>query len=250
MTYWHIIILLTFLFFNARQSTNSVAHYSYRIVNTFPHDPYAYTQGLIYEDGYLYESTGLKGRSTLRKVDLHSGAVIQYHQLMQQYFGEGITILGSKIFQLTWQSNIGIVYDKKSFNQIDEFYYATTGWGITTDGTYLIMSDGSASLYFLDADTYEILRQFEVQDQDGAVSGINELEYIKGEIFANIYPTDRIVRIDATNGRVTGWIELKGLMQQKGAEVLNGIAYDQERDRLFVTGKLWPKLFEIELISK
>jgi glutamine cyclotransferase len=250
MIYWYFLTSIFLTFINCGQQVTSVTTYNYRIVNTFPHDPYAFTQGLIYENGYLYESTGLRGRSSLRKVDLHSGSVIQHQQLVQQYFGEGITILGNKIYQLTWQSNTGFVYDKKSFLIIDEFYYATTGWGLTTDGTYLIMSDGSSTLYFLDPTTYEIVKQIVVKDENGAVSSLNELEYIKGEIFANVLPTDRIVRIDPGSGQVTGWIDLKGLMRQKGADVLNGIAYDHERDRLFVTGKLWPNLFEIELIPQ
>jgi glutamine cyclotransferase len=250
MVYLNIVIGMILAGIHNPQPAASVTTYTYRIVNTYPHDSYAYTQGLIYEEGYLYESTGLRGQSTLRKVDLNTGSVIQHHQLTSEYFAEGITMLGNKIFQLTWQSNTGFVYDKKSFMVIDEFYYATTGWGITTDGMYLIMSDGSANLYFLDAVTYEIIRQFEVQDQNGAVSGLNELEYIKGEVFANIYPTNRIVRINARDGRVAAWIDLSGLMRKKGVDVLNGIAYDSELDRLFVTGKLWPKLFEIELIPK
>jgi glutamine cyclotransferase len=241
-------ILLTIIMVNQR--TTSVPIYTYRIVNTYPHDPYAYTQGLIYEDGFLYESTGLNRRSSLRKVALNTGSVLKQIQLAGHYFAEGITIIDNRIFQLTWRSNVGFVYDKNSFLQIDEFYYATAGWGIATDGTYLIMSDGSSNLYFLDPDTYAIIRQLEVREQNGPVSGLNELEFIKGEIFANVYPTDRIVRIDASTGGVTGWIDLAGLMHQKGVDVLNGIAYDCERDRLFVTGKLWPQLFEIELIAK
>ena len=246
----HILTSILLFFIYGEKSANTAVNYGYHIVNIYPHDPYAFTQGLIYKDGYLYESTGLRGRSTLRKVDLATGSVLQYYQLKQRYFGEGITILNSKIFQLTWQSNIGFVYTKEKFLQIDEFYYGTEGWGITTDGTNLIMSDGTSFLYYIDPETFTAIRQIQVMDQKEAIHGLNELEFIKGEIFANVLPTDRIVRINPADGRVTGWIDLKNLMRQKGANVLNGIAYDQTRDHLFVTGKLWSNLYEIELIPK
>jgi len=227
--------------------------YSYSIVNTYPHDPDAFTQGLVFEDGVLYEGTGLYRQSTLRRVELETGAILQIRELPDQFFGEGITIYGNKIIQLTWRSNVGFVYDKSSFELLEEFNYSTEGWGITHDGEYLIMSDGTSTLHLLDPQTFEKTGQLEVFDNDGPVTRLNELEYIQGEIYANVWQTDQIARIAPDTGRVIGWVELGGLLTaEDGSElvdVLNGIAYDTEADRLFVTGKLWPKLFEIELIS-
>jgi len=226
--------------------------YTYNIVNTYPHDRNAFTQGLVFEDGVLYEGTGLLGRSTLRRVELETGEILQVHELPAQFFGEGITIYGNKIIQLTWQSNIGFVYDKNSFELLQEFNYSTEGWGITHDGERLIMSDGTSILHFLDPQTFEEIGQLEVFDDDGPVTRLNELEYIQGEIYANVWQTDRVARIAPGTGRVIGWVELGGLLtaedRSEPVDVLNGIAYDAETDRLFVTGKLWPKLFEIELI--
>jgi glutamine cyclotransferase len=227
--------------------------YSYNIVNTYPHDRHAFTQGLVFDDGVLYEGTGLLGHSTLRRVELETGAILQIRELSDQFFGEGITIYGGEIVQLTWQSHIGFVYDKNSFELLQQFNYSTEGWGITHDGTRLIMSDGTSTLYFLDPQTFEQIGQLEVFDNDGPVTRLNELEYIQGEIYANVWQTDRIARIAPGTGRVVGWVELEGLLSTEDCtepfDVLNGIAYDAEADRLFVTGKLWPKLFEIELIS-
>jgi len=227
--------------------------YTYNIVNTYPHDRNAFTQGLVFEDGVLYEGTGLLGCSTLRRVELETGEILQVHELPAQFFGEGITIYGNKIIQLTWQSNIGFVYDKNSFELLQEFNYSTEGWGITHDGTRLIMSDGTSTLHFLDPQTFEEIGQLEVFDNDGPVTRLNELEYIQGEIYANVWQTDRVARIAPETGRVIGWVELGGLLtaedRSEPVDVLNGIAYDAMTDRLFVTGKLWPKLFEIELIS-
>jgi glutamine cyclotransferase len=228
------------------------AAYSYRVVTTYPHDSRAYTQGLIFRDGFLYESTGLNGRSTLRKVRLETGEVLQEHRLDPKYFGEGLTDFGSRLIQLTWQTNVGFVYDLQTFKPIGQFNYPGEGWGITQDGKRLIMSDGDArgELRFLDPATLKELGRLTVRDQGRPVSNLNELEFVKGEILANIYQTERVARIDPASGRVTGWIDLTGLLgaaERLGTDVLNGIAYDAARDRLFVTGKLWPRLFEIQI---
>jgi glutamine cyclotransferase len=228
--------------------------YSYDTVNTYPHDRDAFTQGLVFEDGVLYEGTGLSGHSTLRRVELETGAILQIRELPDQFFGEGITIYGNKIIQLTWQSNVGFVYDKNSFELLEQFNYSTEGWGITHDGERLIMSDGTSILHFLDPQTFEEVGQLEVFDNDGPVTRLNELEYVQGEIYANVWQTDRIARIAPGTGRVAGWVHLEGLLtaedRTEPVDVLNGIAYDADTNRLFVTGKLWPKLFEIELISQ
>jgi glutamine cyclotransferase len=227
--------------------------YSYSIVNTYPHDPDAFTQGLIFDEGVLYEGTGLYGQSSLRRVELETGDILQIRELSDQLFGEGITIYGDRIIQLTWQSNIGFVYDKDTFELLQEFDYSTEGWGITHDGTRLIMSDGTSTLHFLDPQTFEETGQVAVFDSDGPVTRLNELEYVQREIYANVWQTDRIARIAPETGQVVGWIELEGLLsaedRSQPVDVLNGIAYDAQTDRLFVTGKLWPKLFEIELVS-
>jgi glutamine cyclotransferase len=227
--------------------------YSYTIVNAYPHDNNAFTQGLIFEDGILYEGTGLRGQSTLRKVALETGAILQLYALPAQYFGEGVTVYGDKIYQLTWQSNVGFVYDKHSFQLLQQFHYPTEGWGITHDGERLIMSDGTSTLHFLDPETLEEIGRTQVYDSDGPVVRLNELEYVQGEIYANVWQTDRIARIDPGTGQVIAWIELDGLLSPEDLSqpvgVLNGIAYDAQNERLFVTGKKWPKLFEIELIS-
>ncbi len=229
-----------------------VSVYGYRTVNAYQHDPAAFTQGLTFADGWLYEGTGRRGQSTLRRVELESGIVRQLHQLPDRFFGEGVTVFDDRIIQLTWQSGTGFVYDRHSFALLEEFNYSTEGWGLTHDGKSLILSDGSATLRFLDPETFAETGQIEVFDSDGPVTKLNELEYVKGEIYANVWQTDRIARIDPATGRVTGWIDLTGLLRPEEytapVDVLNGIAYDAPGDRLFVTGKLWPRLFEIELI--
>jgi len=226
--------------------------YTCKIVNTYPHDSQAFTQGLVLDDGGLYESTGLLGRSSLRKVDLRTGAVLQIHRLPAQLFGEGITIFGERLIQLTWQSGVGLVYDKRSFRVLDEFHYQGEGWGLTQDGKRLIMSDGTATLRFLHPDTYGEVGRLTVFDGNGPVSGLNELEWVRGEIYANVWPTSRIARIDPTTGRVLAWLDLETLLRRNAAfnpdAVLNGIAYDPRGDRLFVTGKLWPNLYEIKTV--
>jgi len=227
--------------------------YTYEVVNAYPHDGEAFTQGLAFQDGFLYEGTGIRGQSSLRRVHLGTGFVMQYCALPAQYFGEGVTVYGDRIIQLTLQSQVGVVYDRNSFAVLRTFDYPTEGWGLTHDGERLIMSDGSAILYFLDPDTFEITDQVEVQDDEGPVRMLNELEYVNGEIYANVWTTDLIARIDPETGRVVGWIDLEGLLSAEYrdgyVDVLNGIAYDAENDRLFVTGKLWPRLFEIEVVS-
>ena len=232
--------------------TPAAHHFTYEVVNAYPHDRDAFTQGLVFEDGVLYEGTGRHGYSTLRRVDLASGDVLQIRKLPDQLWGEGITIFGERIIQLTWQSGIGFVYDKNSFELLKEFNYPTKGWGITHDGERLIMSDGTSMLRFLDPETFEEIGRIEVYDEDGPVTQLNELEVVQGEIYANVWKTDRIARIAPDAGEVIGWIDLAGLLSPEDrtepVDVLNGIAYDVETDRLFVTGKLWPRLFEIELI--
>lgn len=228
-------------------------HYRYQVVHTYPHDPAAFTQGLVYLDGVLYEGTGLNGRSSLRKVKLETGEVLQKTDIPQVYFGEGITNWGSQLIQLTWQSGVGFVYDRSTFQQLKTFRYDTEGWGLTQDGTNLIESDGSATLRFWNPSTFAEVRRITVQESGKPVLNLNELEYIRGEIFANVWQTDTIARINPTTGDVTGWLDLAGLLtpqeRSNGVDVLNGIAYDATQDRLFVTGKLWPKLFEIRLIG-
>ncbi|MFC1976511.1 glutaminyl-peptide cyclotransferase [Chloroflexota bacterium] len=228
------------------------ARYTYRIVNTYPHDRNAWTQGLILIDGTMYEGTGLYGRSTLRRVNLETGEVLQNHAVSLQFFGEGITIFDDKIIQLTWKANTGFIYDKDSFAVEQVFSYPTEGWGITHDGERLIMSDGTSTLYFWNPETLAEIGRVQVYDNNGPVVKLNELEYINGEVYANIWQTNLIARIDPETGQVLGWIRLDGLLNAEDLNqpvgVLNGIAYDAENDRLFITGKLWPKLFEIELI--
>lgn len=224
--------------------------YGYEVVNSYPHDREAFTQGLIFRDGFLFESTGLNGRSTVRKVRLESGEVLQRRTVDQQYFAEGLTDWGDRLLQLTWQSNIGLVYDLASFTLTSTFAYRGEGWGITHDSRRLIMSDGTPSLRFLDPVTFRETGRITVRDGAASVDELNELEFVKDRIFANVWQTDRIAMIDPESGAVTGWLDLKGLLTGRdasGANVLNGIAYDSVRDRLFVTGKLWPRLFEIRL---
>jgi len=226
--------------------------YTFKLVASYPHDAKAFTQGLCYEDGFLYEGTGRYGESTLRKVALATGEVLQSHALDAAYFGEGIAIVGDRIVQLTWRTKIGFVYDKATFGLLDNFNYNTEGWGITYDGSRLIMSDGSSKLHFLDPTTFEETGTLRVMDHGLPVTQLNELEYVEGEIYANVWKTDRIARITPATGEVVGWIDLKDLAAEVRAEapmdVLNGIAYDASAKRLFITGKLWPKIYEFEMI--
>lgn len=228
--------------------------YSYEVINTYEHDRNAFTQGLVYKDGYLYEGTGLNGKSSIRKVKLETGVVLQSKTIPAKYFGEGIAIFDNKIIQLTWKAGTGFVYDKETFEKIEEFSYPGEGWGLTHDGRRLIMSDGTEYIYFLDPVKYRRIGKIKVHSAKGPVKNMNELEYIGDEIYANIWQTNAIVRISPDDGRVLGWINLDGLLKpedRKGkVDVLNGIAYDATKDRLFVTGKLWPKIFEIKLKSE
>lgn len=225
---------------------------TYEVVQAYPHDPLAFTQGLIFEDGIFYESAGLYGQSSLRKVDLATGEVLQRVDLPAVYFAEGLTAWGDQLIQLTWQEHSGFVYDKDSFTQTGTFEYATEGWGLTQDGERLIMSDGTSTLYFLAPETFAVLDRVTVTDLGREIANLNELEWIQGEVFANIWQTDDIVRIDPETGEVLGWIDLSGLLpeEERGPEtnVLNGIAFDPQDNRLFLTGKLWPRLYEIRLV--
>lgn len=228
--------------------------YTYKVVNAFPHDRQAYTQGLDIDNGTLYEGTGGYGSSTLRRVDLESGRILQEYRLPDVYFGEGVTVYKDTLVQLTWRSNIGFIYDKNSFDLLGTFAYPGEGWGITYDGKRLIMSDGTSRLYFLDPEDFNTAGYVEAHDESGPVSMLNELEYINGKIFANVWATDSIAIIDPQDGRVTGWLDLSGLLDSgqydDTTEVLNGITYDAERDRMLVTGKRWPLLFEIVMVAK
>jgi glutaminyl-peptide cyclotransferase len=224
--------------------------YGYQVVRSYPHDGSAFTQGLFYRDGVLYEGTGLNGRSGIRKVQLETGEVLKVQPLASQYFGEGITEWNGHVLQLTWQSQMGFVYDLNTFVQQRTFSYQGEGWGLTHDNTRIIMSDGSADLRLLDPRTLKEIGRISVHDENGPVPELNELEYVRGEIYANVWQTERIARISPKDGRVVGWIDLHGLLtpaERAGTDVLNGIAYDAAGDRLFVTGKLWPRLFEIRL---
>jgi glutamine cyclotransferase len=225
-----------------------------RVVNTYPHDRDAFTQGLQYENGALYEGTGLLGRSRLRKVQLETGRVLQEIAIPAEHFGEGIVVWKDRIFQLTWRSRVGFVYERDSFRLLRTLSYPGEGWGLTHDGRRLIMSDGSATLFFRDPDTFKEIGRLAVHDRGQPVPNLNELEYVRGEIYANVWQTDRIARISPDTGAVTGWIDLAGLLQPEDyapeIDVLNGIAYDTKGDRLFVTGKHWPKLFEIKMAGR
>ena len=227
--------------------------YTYQVVHAFPHDRNAFTQGLEYRAGFLYEGTGLYEKSTLRKVELESGKVLQEIRLDPQYFGEGITVFNGHILELTWQAHKGFVYDQSTFRMLRTFEYPGEGWGLANDGRDIFMSDGTAQIRVWDASSLAVKRRIAVHDGRRAIENLNELEIVSGEIYANVWQTDRIARIAPADGRVTGWIDLAGLLtpaERKDADVLNGIAYDALGGRLFVTGKLWPKLFEIRVLKK
>ncbi len=222
------------------------------VVQTFPHDPSAFTQGLVYVDGEFYESTGLNGESTLRRVEIATGKVLQRRAVDAKYFAEGLALVGDELLQLTWQHNIGFVYDRKTFAPKRTFAYATEGWGIAYDAKGgLVMSDGSEKLFWLDPKTQKVLRSLTVTDAGRPVSQLNELEWVEGEIWANVWTTDRIARINPSTGVVTGWLDLSNLwplyQRTPTADVLNGIAYDAAGKRIFVTGKKWPKIYQIAI---
>jgi glutaminyl-peptide cyclotransferase len=231
-----------------------VPEYGYEVVHSYPHDPQAYTQGLFYLDGILYESTGLYGQSSIRKVRLETGEVIQKRDIPEQYFGEGIINWKDRLLELTWKNQVGFKYDLNGFLPRGQFEYPGEGWGLTQDGKRIIMSDGTPQIRFWEPDTLREAGRITVNDESTPVKDLNELEWIKGEIYANVYTTDRIARIDPKTGSVTGWINLTGILSPADrtgpVDVLNGIAYDAKTDRIFVTGKLWPKLFEIRLVKK
>lgn len=236
------------------QVSGKTPEYTYKVVHVYPHDPNAFTQGLVYYHGFLYEGTGLKGRSSLRKEQLETGKVLQQIDLAPNLFGEGIAIFNEQIYELTWQAHLGFVYRLSDFQELRQFSYPGEGWGLTANERELFMSDGTSQIRVLDPQTLKEKRRITVRDGDTAIDQLNELEWVKGEIFANVWQTNRIARIAPETGKVVGWIDLSGLLSplyhlEEGA-VLNGIAYDAKRDRLFVTGKLWPSLFQIELVRK
>ncbi len=227
--------------------------YGFRVIAAYPHDPDAYTQGLVIAGGRLYEGTGRYGASSIRRVDLATGRVEKIHAIGSEYFGEGIAIHDGKLYELTWKSGLAFVYDLDTFNVVQTLQYPTEGWGLTHDGRNLILSDGSATLRFLDPATFKTVREITVRDGDRPIEKLNELEYIDGEIWSNVWYDDRIARISPADGRVLGWIDLAALYPQSargGDDVLNGIAYDAAAKRIFVTGKDWPQLFEIEVLRK
>jgi glutaminyl-peptide cyclotransferase len=224
--------------------------YTYNIINTFPHDPAAFTEGLVYQDGFLYESTGLNGASSLRRVNLTTGAVLQKIALPNEYFGEGLAKVNDKLVQLTYTTKIGFIYDKASFALLENFTYRTEGWGLTYDGNLLIMSDGSKNLYYLNPETYQKTGQVQVHDSNVSISNLNELEYVNGSVYANVFMQAKIAIINPQTGAVTAWIDLTTLANVNPAGVLNGIAYDPAGNRLFVTGKNWSYLYQVELVAE
>jgi glutamine cyclotransferase len=232
----------------------AVPVYGYRIVHIYPHDPQAFTEGLFYDKGFLYESTGLEGHSSIRKLKLETGEVAQERFLDPQYFGEGIVAWKGRLVQLTWRSQVGFVYDLATFAPLSTFHYPGEGWALTRDDHRLIMSDGTSDIRFLDPDKLEETGRIHVTADGRSVHNINELEWVKGEIYANIWETSRIARIDPNTGKVVGWIDLGALPSNVASsdqdDVLNGIAYDAEQDRLFVTGKRWPEIYEIKLVPQ
>ena len=228
------------------ESASPTPTYTCQILHTYPHDSAAFTEGLVYVDSFLYESTGHYGSSTLRRVDLEMGNVLQQADLPSQYFGEGIAVVGDRIVQLTYMSHTGFIYNKATFALLGNFTFDTQGWGLTYDGNRLIMSDGSSTLYFLNPETFERTGQVQVHDGNATVSNLNELEYIQGEVYANIYQQQKIAVINPQTGQVTAWVDLSGVSEAAG--VSNGIAYDAQNNRLFLTGKNWAHLYEVQLV--
>jgi len=232
--------------------------YGYQIVHTYPHDRNAFTEGLFYLNGFLYEGTGMEGASDIRKVKLETGEVVQKHVIPEALFGEGIIAWKDRLLELTWKTELGFIYDLNTFTVQKEFHYPGEGWSMTTDGKRILMDDGTAQIRFWDPETLQETGRITVTDQGRPVEQINEMEWVKGEIYANVWMTDKIVRIDPKDGKVLGWIDCTGLLTPQDrinegpqeTDVLNGIAYDAQGDRLFVTGKRWPKLFEIKLVKK
>lgn len=237
------------------KTNNRVSEFTYKVIAVHPHDPGAFTQGLAIEKGVLYEGTGLYTRSSLRRVEIQTGKVLQQHRLPLSLFGEGITVIGDRIIQLTWKSRFGFVYDRNTFKLLRVFNYPGEGWGITYDGSSLIMSDGTSMIRFLNPETFEEIRRIEVVDGQRPVTYLNELEYVKGSIYANVWKSNRIAIINPLSGKVSGWLDLEKLHSEvqntgKRIDVLNGIAFDPENDALYVTGKLWPRLYRIEPVLR
>lgn len=256
-----LILLLSLATLNCQPTVSGptpppekITFYGYEVMHVFPHDSKAFTQGLVFHDGNFLESTGEVGHSSLRRVGIDNGSVLQKVDVPPPYFAEGITLLKGKIYQLTWQHQVGFIYDALTFEKTGQFSYAGEGWGLATDGQSLILSDGTNRIRFLNPDNFQITKTIAVLDGKTAVAEINELEYVQGEIYANIWHADRIARIDPNTGKVVGWINLAGLLKpgevQDEEAVLNGIAYDEASGRLFITGKLWPKIFEVRLTQK
>ena len=247
-------VALAFCACGPASQAGGIPEYTYQIVHTYPHDPMAFTQGLLYLDGVLYEGTGDWEQSSIRKVKLETGEVLQKRDLPGQYFGEGIIVWKDRLLELTWKSEKGFIYDLAAFTPKGEFSYSGEGWGLTTDGKSIVMSDGSAGLRFWDPESLQETGRITVTEDGRPVIELNELEWVKGEIYANVWQTERIARIDPKSGKVVGWIDCRGLLtpadRSAQTDVLNGIAYDAQHDRLFVTGKRWPKLFEIKLLKR
>lgn len=251
-------LALSFLFVQqasrgqAAKQRSSPPEYTFEVVNRFPHDSNAFTQGFAYRGGYFYEGTGRNGKSSLRQVKPESGEIVRRADLPQEFFGEGITVLGNQIFQLTWTSHTGFVYDLNNFQKLRSFQYDGEGWGLAADGQDLFLSDGSSEIKVYDASTFREKRRIKVRDGGAAVDQLNEMEFVEGEIYANVWHSDKIARISPQTGQVVGWINLSGLLGSfyhlEAEAVLNGIAYDSEHKRLFVTGKLWPAIFEIRIV--
>lgn len=248
-----LLFLLACCTSHLSQAQEQVARYGYNILNTYPHNITSFTQGLVYHEGFLFEGTGKNGQSNLSKINLEDGEVLMSKNMSQRYFGEGIEIVEDKIYQLTWQSHLVFVHDKETFEAVESHYNATEGWGLAYDGSHLILSDGTATLQFMDPETFAPVRKVEVQLDGNAINQLNELEYINGEVWANVWQTDFILRIDPESGEVNSIVDLTGLSAQtqlgSSEAVLNGIAWDAGTERLFVTGKHWAHLFEIELVG-
>ena len=251
-----VLVLFLLLLQLGYQTMNggSPTFYSFNVVATYLHDESAFTQGLVYHSGLLYEGTGLYGRSSMRITELQTGGIIEQVDLPDDYFGEGMTIMGDRVYQVTWKENTGFIYSIDDLTELLSFSYSGEGWGLTHDGNHLILSNGSSTLSFIDPETFQVVRTVDVTYDDELVSSLNELEYINGLVYANIWQLDQIVIIDPDDGAAVGWIELDGIEEHldatQGIDVLNGIAYNYETGRLLVTGKLWPNVFEIELVPK
>ncbi len=234
-----------------RQPENRTKSYGYVVVQTYPHALSAFTEGLVWDHGRVYEGTGKLGLSSLRRVDLHSGKILQLRECNPAIYGEGIAVLGDRIYQLTWKNHLAFVYDKHDFSLLETIKYPRQGWGLTTDNINLVASDGTSSLYFLDPKTLTAARKVTVRDHGRQIQYLNELEYIKGRIYANVYRSNRIAIINPTDGTVDGWVDLAGLGDglklHDDDAILNGIMYDSQDNRIFVTGKYWPTLFEIRI---